>query len=448
MPPLTIQPLTQTSGELLYLTSLFESNLFNQQAEGTQGGIGNTVGNTVGGGNSVNSALSGRKINLLDLPEGLHAWLNGKEDVSGESQGSKVVGSNSGSFNSNNKLEIIRRARMTTKELHQRRLKFLSTSLACMGSYSQHRVLLSKQELQSYTRNKNLNLQKSHKKLENLTLSNYEILKNQLLGQKLELQKTLENLKILETLQQHKQTLNLLSHHLPLSTRSSVTLRLLPVGHPQEARCNKAATENVKKSFKGKVNVHSVWKIENRNLLDAFQAGAEVGGKVKGLFCTIPPTSLPHLICHGMSPATNVLHSSPQEAEIPTASYVSNLLANSNPVKFPRNFSRHSTLSDRGTGVQFLALCRVLVNKVTVVKQGYSGEGDAIYNSVEEEYRLNKGGNVLPEFVICYTADEGAKEAGGGGGGKFEVDKIREEIWRICGGANGGGGGARREAFR
>lgn len=149
-----------------------------------------------------------------------------------------------------------------------------------------------------------------------------------------------------------------------------------------------------------------------------------------------------------MSPATNVLHSSPQESEIPTASYVSNLLANSNPVKFPRNFSRHSTLSDRGTGVQFLALCRVLVNKVTVVKQGYSGEGDAIYNSVEEEYRLNKGGNVLPEFVICYTADEGAKEAGGGGGGKIEVDKIREEIWRICGGANGGGGGARREAFR
>lgn len=90
--------------------------------------------------------------NILSLPNppplliaGLHAWLNGKEDVSGESQVSKVVGSNSGSFNSNNKLEIIRRARMTTKELHQRRLKFLSTSLACMGSYSQHRVLLSKQ---------------------------------------------------------------------------------------------------------------------------------------------------------------------------------------------------------------------------------------------------------------------------------------------------------------
>ena len=165
------------------------------------------------------------------------------------------------------------------------------------------------------------------------------------------------------------------------------------------------------------------------------------------MFCTISPTSLPHLICHGMSPATNVLHSSPQEAEIPTAGYVSNLLANSNPVKFPRNFSRHSTLSDRGTGVQFLALCRVLVNKVTVVKQGYSGEGDAVYNSVEEEYRLNKGGNVLPEFVICYTADEASSETKEAGVGKINVDKIREDIWRIFG-TNNRGGTARREAFR
>ncbi|GMH97618.1 hypothetical protein TrST_g10673 [Triparma strigata] len=432
MPPLTIQPFSQTSGELLYSTSLFQREIgagWNGDGEAESRG---------------NSALSGRKINLLDLPEGLHAWLDGKDDGDGGERG----GGDGASSNGNgSKLEIIRRARMTTKELHQRRLKYLSTSLACMESYSQHRVLLSKQELQAYTRNKNLHLQESHKKLENLTLQNYELLRKQLLGQKLELQKTLENLKILETLQQHKQTLNLLSHHLPLSTRSSVTLRLLPVGHPQEARCNKAATENVKKSFKGKINVHSVWKIENRNLLDAFQAGAEGGGKVKGLFCTISPTSLPHLICHGMSPATNVLHSSPQEAEIPTAGYVSNLLANSNPVKFPRNFSRHSTLSDRGTGVQFLALCRVLVNKVTVVKQGYSGEGDAVYNSVEEEYRLNKGGNVLPEFVICYTADEASSETKEAGVGKINVDKIREDIWRICG-TNNRGGTARREAFR
>ena len=133
-----------------------------------------------------------------------------------------------------------------------------------------------------------------------MTLQNYELLRKQLLGQNLELQKTLENLKILETLQQHKQTLNLLSHHLPLSTRSSVTLRLLPVGHPQEARCNKAANENVKKSFKGKINVNSVWKIENRNLLDAFQAGAEGGGKVSetNVVASLLAGNVSKVFCH------------------------------------------------------------------------------------------------------------------------------------------------------
>ena len=130
MPPLTIQPFSQTSGELLYSTSLFQHEIgagWNGDGEADSRG---------------NSALSGRKINLLDLPEGLHAWLDGKDDGDGGERGG-----GDGAFSNGNgsKLEIIRRARMTTKELHQRRLKYLSTSLACMESYSQHRVLLSKQ---------------------------------------------------------------------------------------------------------------------------------------------------------------------------------------------------------------------------------------------------------------------------------------------------------------
>ncbi len=48
------------------------------------------------------------------------------------------------------------------------------------------------------------------------------------------------------------------------------------------------------------MHVHHIYKIENQPRLGAFQARAGQE-KVKGLFCTLPSTSLEHCIVFGMS---------------------------------------------------------------------------------------------------------------------------------------------------
>ena len=287
--------------------------------------------------------------------------------------------------------------------------------------------------------------------------------------------------------------LGLLSLHIQHETRGGVVVKKLKESHPQYLRCQRAATENVKKDFFAAspssrysgVSVESVWKIENRILLDTFQSAASTSdpGKVKGLFCGVPADCLETLIVYGMSGRPREgsqlkhafqdtwydIHSrdvaangSAKGRAMPStidAGKGRRAVDAGTAIPFPRCFSRHSTLEEdrelvkgeeeeekKGggraekadgldSGVRFLALCRVMIGKILVTAKNSSGfppvtDGsyDSMYSPMQEEYKLLNSSYVLPEFLVQYRFTGKQVDIDLGSGDGFDVDLSTPEI--------------------
>ena len=240
------------------------------------------------------------------------------------------------------------------------------------------------------------------------------------------------------------QRLALFCLHVQHETRGSVVMKKLPSAHPQYLRCQRAATENVKKDFfkaEGSrfsgVEVLNVYKIENRILLDAFQSSAAASdpGKVKGLFCGVPLDCLETLIVYGMSgrpkDGTPLQHAfqdtwyeihqksntkngrydssgndrqtagGNQGSSSEVSGYAKKAVDLGSAIPFPRCFSRHSTLEEdrplvnapvceqdvegNDSPVRFLALCRVMIGKILVTSKNsraFPAVTDSSYDSM------------------------------------------------------------------
>jgi hypothetical protein len=285
--------------------------------------------------------------------------------------------------------------------------------------------------------------------------------------------------------------LGLLSLHIQAETRGGVVVKKLSVSHPQYLRCQRAATENVKKDFfthpdskYSGVSVESVWKIENRILLDTFQSAASSSdpSKVKGLFCGVPIDCLETLIVYGMAgrpkEGSQLKHAfqdtwydihSKDISGTPTAkgkAIPSTIDAGKGKravdagmaIPFPRCFSRHSTLEedrdlvtgegkDEGdkhelegvdSSVRFLALCRVMIGKILVTAKNSASfppvtdkSYDSMYSPMQEEYKLLNSNHVLPEFLVQYRfkgKDVKVESGGGSAGGVFDIDLARPDV--------------------
>lgn len=102
-------------------------------------------------------------------------------------------------------------------------------------------------------------------------------------------------------------------------TRGQVRMWRLPASDSQHQRCVKAARENVKRDYFSpcasadaslprsappSLEVLSVYKIENRPLLQQFHCFTQSltlsDVKIKGLFCTVPTASVEHCVVWGM----------------------------------------------------------------------------------------------------------------------------------------------------
>lgn len=200
--------------------------------------------------------------------------------------------------------------------------------------------------------------------------------------------------------------LDLFALHLERDSSGAVTLTRLPPDNPQQQRCHRATTENVKRGyFDGSpfigISVLDVYKVENTPLLKDFQAAAAeataVGlGKVKGLFCSVPRDCVERLVVHGLREGPAVeLKDAPSLPGLPSvASLAGDRAAMAPPLPLPLPLSRYATLeADRphlSTCKRFLALCRVIVT-------------EGAYDPRVEEYRISTASHALPEFIIAYT---------------------------------------------
>ena len=175
--------------------------------------------------------------------------------------------------------------------------------------------------------------------------------------------------------------LSLFSLHLENETSGRILLRRLPTSHPQHVRCRRAAVENVKADFFGPpaatgrespaaaaaaaalrarhrysgIGVLDVYKIENHVLLERFQqcAAATEPGKVKGLFCGVPAENIERVVTYGMldrDPTTaerrEVFRRTWYTFSDGSGGFAEKRVNKSRPIKFPRTFSRYSTLED------------------------------------------------------------------------------------------------------
>lgn len=107
---------------------------------------------------------------------------------------------------------------------------------------------------------------------------------------------------------------------LEYQTDRQVLVSKLPQTNPQYIRCRRAALENVRlELFKdtaySNISVCDVYKIENGILLQQFQQLVKdtPGGKIKGLFCSVPSDSVDHMIVYGMHKSNTV----PKETMFP-----------------------------------------------------------------------------------------------------------------------------------
>ncbi|KAJ1462978.1 hypothetical protein M885DRAFT_610008 [Pelagophyceae sp. CCMP2097] len=258
--------------------------------------------------------------------------------------------------------------------------------------------------------------------------------------------------------------------HVDHETQGAVRVNRLEPSDAQHARCARAAAENVRRGFfsegwehKG-LEVVDVYKIENRVLLDQFQRlseatkqtpGAAAEGKpqklVKGLFCSVPTECLERLVVYGVrgdgarrgldvalfDDAAAQKHDDEEDDDDPEDGNpvgVARRAAQrrSAAVPFPCEFSRYSTLEDlralaerggSGAGsLRLLALCRVIVGKVKMLKDDLGLARDdsrdaAAYDSTfsprTESYRPLKAEHVLPEFIVVYKLNAPASAAGG-----------------------------------
>jgi hypothetical protein len=305
-----------------------------------------------------------------------------------------------------------------------------------------------------------------------------------------------------DSLQQHLKAslrLNIFAIHLESETDRQVLLKRLPSSHPQYIRCRRAASENLKPgffdgapSFNG-INVLDVYKVENKPLLERFQRCAAMlePGKVKGLFTSVPAKAVERTVVLGFGSLDHDVSGPYQKPKIvdddgdeddddfksladksmaklkPKKSdifrrawfafhdkgngYAEKIVDQASIAKFPRTFSRYSTVevdrfhvheshrlkshpgldkdnkeslmakerwekSTDGGGpvtdeIRYLILCRVVIGKVFVTSKEYRGfptvgknpAFDSMYNPLQEEYLVLRPVQVLPEFVIQYT---------------------------------------------
>lgn len=244
--------------------------------------------------------------------------------------------------------------------------------------------------------------------------------------------------------------LRLFGLHLEHETRGSVQLRRLAPSDPQHLRCRRAAAENVRPGFsrpeKGSsraLRVLDVYKIDNKPLAERFRrcAARDRPQKVKGLFCGVAPESLERVVVHGMSSAPEgdlkgaFRGSWFSIARADAAGHAAERVRSSRAPAFPKRFSRYSTPAEgaaweeggpggsgegagedgsgRGDGkVRFLALCRVLLDKVFTCEGNCfppaapDAPFDAMYSAALEEYALLRPEYVLPEFLVLYRREE------------------------------------------
>jgi len=334
-----------------------------------------------------------------------------------------------------------------------------------------------------------------------------------------------EELSSCNSLTQHLKSslrFNIFAIHLESETDRQVLLKRLPASHPQHIRCRRAASENLKPgffdgipSFSG-INVLDVYKVENKPLLDRFQKCAALmePGKVKGLFTSVPAKSVERTVVLGFgnSPTATTEGDDDDEQSVSNISggaaaakssvfrrawyafhdkgdgYAETIVDSADVAKFPRSFSRYSTVEvDRsfvndahreivdhslnlsletqfkaakatwekttdGGGpvseeIRYLVLCRVVIGKVFVTSKEYRGfptvgnnpAFDSMYNPLQEEYLVLRPEQVLPEFVIQYNynRESGSVSAAQSSNPILPVDlstasiQVPETVWDI-----------------
>ncbi|RLN95941.1 hypothetical protein BBJ28_00021865 [Nothophytophthora sp. Chile5] len=250
--------------------------------------------------------------------------------------------------------------------------------------------------------------------------------------------------------------------YLESETSGQIRMWRLPMTDAQRLRCAKAATENVKKRFFASsgcsLEVLDVFKLDNRVLLQAFQrftsaiATSETELKIKGLFCCVPTESVERCVVYGMH--TGPTGDSEDAGEEPSVldpqgtgakifnrpTYVlsrrfksafspgthqafraRSKVLEGPPMRFPRRFSRYSTLEemrssltasddddDEPAPTQYLALCRVAMSQTVRVK-GQDNQQDVAFpddpsvdtlHFTDEEYVVRYPEAVVPEFLV------------------------------------------------
>jgi hypothetical protein len=157
--------------------------------------------------------------------------------------------------------------------------------------------------------------------------------------------------------------LSMFALHLENETSAQVVLRKLPATHPQSTRCRRAAAENIKPNFFGGaeclfsgIDVLDVYKVENRVLLQRFQQSASTmePGKVKGLFCSVPASTVERIVSFGMFDDSDATEAAAVHQAVfkrtwfahrsGGGGFAEKRIAKADVVRFPLTFSRYSTL--------------------------------------------------------------------------------------------------------
>ncbi|TMW60926.1 hypothetical protein Poli38472_000968 [Pythium oligandrum] len=241
--------------------------------------------------------------------------------------------------------------------------------------------------------------------------------------------------------------------HLESETSEQIRLWRLPPLDAQRQRCVKAASENIRKGFFAEdstmhVEVTDVYKIENRPLLAAFERFTQESGhvgKVKGLFCVVPSSSVEHCVVWGMHgdeaafartcglDESDTVFSRPNllqegygssEADAPGTRrgfIARQRAANATSLAFPRRFSRYSTLRENESLTDsnerhYLALCRVAMGKTVRLSSVEASASfpqvpsvGSFFVSEDEEYVLRYPQAVVPEFLVEYHFAVGSR---------------------------------------
>lgn len=256
-----------------------------------------------------------------------------------------------------------------------------------------------------------------------------------------------------------------LSLHAEWESCGGVVVRRLPTSHLQHVRCRRAASENIKPKFFDNSCLYSgtsvleVYKVDNAELLRRFQRVAELdtAGKVKGLFCLVPESSLEHIIINGVgNSSTNSTYNNTtltlnsmgdvvsvkddtrrpvlcgslanlalngartENGRVKNSGFVSSamskLLSRSYPVSAPLSFSRHSTLEEEravidnqslrpnnapieDSPLRYLALCRVLTGRIFVGDIPPATSSSRISNKGSLSITHNGTASVVPPIM-------------------------------------------------